>query len=140
MQERVSIAFHLGEKSIERSAFMPVTEGSRLSFFPEVHWTRLLLLLLLFIATSTEAMTLGVGLWQEEKDQVHECVDMSDTSEEREATETRGAGDDAVQERADLDRVKGGVWQERHPAWQGPLGARPCGKLRRHRWANVDLN
>lgn len=119
---------------------MPVTEGIRFSFFPEVHRTRWLLYLLLFIATSSEAMTFGVGLWQEERDQVHDCVDLSDTSEEwREGSGTRGA-DDATPERAAFDRVGLSMSGQGPRRLHGEVGARPCGKLRRHRWAHVDLN
>ncbi len=118
---------------------MPVTHGSHLLSTPEVRLIRLLLFLIIFIATSTEAIATGLGLWQEEKDQIHDRADYGDAApENRENDDTSSDDETSCGPRyfvGDHDALQG-TWVSLCCA----EGARPCGKLRRHRWVHVDLN
>jgi len=108
-----------------------------------VNLTRLLLLMLTILATSGEAVTLGLGIIHAERDQIHDRADLGESSEE--SRENRGGeaqGDGALSALDPFFRIspRSVLWQDKPLMLDLCQGSKPCGKLRRHRWTKVDLN
>ncbi|MCA1962317.1 MAG: hypothetical protein LDL31_00045 [Prosthecobacter sp.] len=102
-----------------------------------------LLLMLLLLTTTGEAATLELGVISHDKDQVHDLADHAETYEDLDETRGNDSSQDTDPFSATPTCGIGHARMFLHqvtPSLVESQEAKPCGKQRRHRWVNVDLN